>query len=96
MRKVKVKITRDDTMDDDAPENLGDMFEKVRKSRVTKAKKTAKAGKTAKAKVFEVKGSFTVSPEGVVIKTTKGIEKVARGRKDKSNEYKVTFIVKKK
>lgn len=92
MKKVKTTIR----LDDDTPEDFGDVFEKIRKARVTKAKKTAKAGKTAKAKVFEVKGSFTVSPEGVVIKTTKGIEKVARGRKDKSNEYTVTFIVKKK
>lgn len=92
MKKVKTTIK----LDDDAPEDFGDVFEKIRKARVAKAKKTVKAGKTAKAKVFEVKGSFTVSPEGVVIKTTKGIEKVARGRKDKSNEYTVTFIVKKK
>lgn len=46
-----------------------------------------------KAKKYAVKGSFVVSPEGAVVSKTKSIVNVARGRKDKSNEYTVSFVV---
>ncbi len=68
----------------------------IKKKVIRKAKKTVKKVSKAKPKKFSVKGSFLVSPSGEVLSKTKSIAHVARGRKEKANEFTVSFIVKHK
>jgi len=71
-----------------------------KKRKIKKAvKKTAKAKiakpKKVKSKKYAVKGHVVIA-DGKVVSKSKGILKVARGRKDKSNEYVISFLVKAK
>jgi len=71
---------------------------KTKAKKAKKGKKVVKAvkAKVAKPKKYAVKGSFMVGADGKVSKVSKGILKVAQGRKEKANEYTVTFLVKSK
>ncbi len=77
-------------------ENIKKASKMKKKLKVAKKATKLKAVKKPKTKKFAVKGEFTIDAEGNVIKHTKGIAKVIKGRKDKEGEYTVTFVVRKK
>lgn len=69
---------------------------KARKSIKKPANKAVKAAKPKKPKVYKVAGSFTLAEDGSVLKQTKAIHAIQKGKKGNEKEYTVTFLVKTK
>lgn len=65
-------------------------------SPILKSKKNSVQKKKSKIKkkTYEIAGTFELDDNGNVTKKSKSIEKISKGRKDKTNQYIVSFIVK--
>lgn len=56
--------------------------------------KAKKPVKKVKPKVYKLSGSFSLDGAGSVIKKTKAIHSIVKGKKGNEKEYAVTFLVK--
>lgn len=70
------------------PSKLGVVVSKAAK------KPAAKKSKKVKPKAYKVAGSFSLDESGAVIKKTKAIHSIVKGKKGNEKEYAVTFLVK--
>lgn len=70
-------------------------FSESRVLRVARVK-AKKPVKKVKPKVYKVSGSFSLDAIGSVVKKTKAIHSIVKGKKGNEKEYAVTFLVKTK
>jgi hypothetical protein len=84
--------------DTDTDELVKKVKKAVKKTKSAPKKTTDKPKKAVKVKpkVYKVAGSFSLDENGAVIKKTKAIHDIKKGKKGSEKEYTVTFVVKTK